>query len=140
MIKSKKALIIFWGIAFALTLFLVLIIPAQITGITVVALVFDCVGFFSQLILWLKLSRGEERAKDVFRNAPAAVVTCVYLAILFVLSILYGVFPNTLTVKTAVIANVIIMAATWLLLVALLGAKGHIQRIDSRQRDHHIEL
>ena len=140
MIKSKTAFLILWGTAFALTLFLLLIIPAQIMGITVVALVFDCVGFISQLILWLKLARGEQSATDVFRNAPAAVVTCAYLAILLVLSILYGVFPNTFPVKTAVIVNVIIMAAAWLLLVVLLGTKGYIQRIDSRQRDHHIEL
>ena len=131
MINRKTAFLILWGTAFALTLFL---------GITLVALVFDCVGFISQLILWLKLARGEQSATDVFRNAPAAVVTCVYLASLLVLSILYGVFPNIFPVKTAVIVNVIIMAAAWLLLVALQGMKGHIQRIDSRQRDHHIEL
>ncbi len=140
MIKSKKALIILWGIAFALTLILVLIIPAQITSITIVTLVFDCVGFISQLILWLNLAREKQNAKAVFGNAPAAVVSCVYLAILFVFSILFGVFPNTFPVKTAVIVNVIIMVAAWLLLVALLGTKGYIHRVDSRQRDHHIEL
>lgn len=140
MIKNKKALIILWGIAFALTLFLVLIIPAQITGTAIVALVFDCVGFISQLILWLNLAREKQSAKDVFGNAPAAVVSCVYLAILFVLSILCSAFPNVFYIKTAVIVDVIIMAAAWLLLVSLLGGKSHIQRVDSRQRDHHIEL
>ena len=140
MIKSKKALIILWGIAFALTLFLVLIIPAQITGIIIVAIVFDCVGFISQLVLWLKLAHGERSAKDVFGNAPAAVVSCVYLAILIGLSILCSAFPNMFSIKAAVIVYVIIMALAWLLLVALLGGKGHIQRVDSRQRDHHIEL
>lgn len=140
MIKSKKALIILWGIAFALSLFLVLIIPTQITGITIVTLVFDCVGFISQLILWLNLARKKQSAMDVFGNAPAAVVSCAYLAILLVLSIICGVFPNVFSIKTAVIVDVIIMAGAWLLLVALLGGKGHIQRVDSRQRDHHIEL
>lgn len=140
MIKSKKALIILWGIAFALTLFLVLIIPAQITGITIVAIVFDCVGFISQLILWLNLSRRKQSAKDIFGNAPAVVVSYVYLAILFVLSILCSAFPNMFSIKTAVIVDVIIIAAAWFLLVALLGGKGYIQRVDSRQRDHHIEL
>ena len=137
---GKKALLILWGIAFALTLFLLLIIPEQITGITIVALVFDCVGFISHLILWLNLARGKQGAKNVFWNAPVAVVSCVYLAILFVLSILCSAFPNMFSIKTDVIVNVIIMVVTWLLLVALLGVKGHIQRIDSRQRDHRTEL
>ena len=139
MIKSKRAFLILWGIVFALTVFLLLIIPTRITGITIVTLVFDCVGFISQLILWSKLARGEQNAADVFENTPAAVVTCVYLAILFVLSILSGAL-NLLSVKATLIANIIILAAVWILLIALFGVKGHIQRVNSRQRDHHIEL
>ncbi len=140
MIKSRKAFLIPWGIAFALTLFLLLIIPAQITGVTIAALVFDCVGFLSQLVLWTRLERGAPGAKDVFGNAPAAVAACIYLAILLVFSILCGAFPDMFSVKSAVIFHVILLAAVWLLLAALLGAKGHIQRVDSRQRDHHSEL
>lgn len=140
MINGKKALLILWGLIFTLTLILLFFIPEQITSVTFVFLVFDCFGFVALLIFWIRLMRGEQNAKDVFGHFPAVVVSCVYLLILFVLSILCGLSPSLFSVKSSVLINIIIMVIAWIVLVALLGAKGHIQRVDSRQRDHRIEL
>ncbi len=140
MINGKKALLILWVLVFILTLILLLFIPEQITSVSFVFLAFDCIGFIALLILWINLLQGKQDAKDVFGNFPAVVVSCVYLLILFVLSILCGSSPSLFSVKSSVLINIIVMVLAWIVLVALLGAKGHIQRVDSRQRDHHTEL
>lgn len=140
MINGKKVLLILWGLVFALTLILIFFIPAQITSVTFVFLAFDCIGFIALLILWIKFLQGKQNAKDVFGHFPAVVVSCIYLLVLFVLSILCGLTPSLFSVKSSVLINIVIMAIAWISLVALLGTRGHIQRVDSRQRDHHIEL
>lgn len=140
MIDGKKVLLIIWGLIFTLTLILLFFIPEQITSVTFVFLTFDCIGFIALLILWINLMRGKQNAKDVFGHFPALIVSCIYLLILFVLSILCGFLPSLFSVKVSILINIIVMVIAWSVLVVLLGTKGHIHRVDSRQRDHHIEL
>lgn len=140
MLKSKKALIILWCLAFALSTFLILYIPDSINSIVIISLAFACFGYVSQLLLWLRLLRTQPNAENHFRNLPIAVVSLVYLAIVSVFGIVCAVSKGSFPEKTVVIINAVALIAAWIVIVALLGTKGYIQRVDSRQKDHHIEL
>ena len=140
MIKNKWALICAWFITFALSVFLILIIPDQYTSVIIAVLIFDCIAFISQLILWLQSSKGNQSAEGIFQNAPVFVVSCAYLAIECVFNVICAALPNALPFKTVLIVNVCILAVAWIVIAALYGTKNHIQRVGSRQKNNHVEL
>ena len=138
--KSKKALTVIWCLAFTLSAFLILYIPNSINSIVTIAMVFTCVGYLSQLLLWLRLLRTPQGAEGRFRNIPVAVASGVYLASVSVLGIICSAVQNSIPEKTVVIINTIVLIAAWIVIAALLGTKGYIQRVGSRQKNHHVEL
>ena len=140
MMKSKKALTVIWCLAFALSAFLILYIPDNINRIVIIAMVFTCVGYLSQLLLWLRLLRTPQGAEGRFRNMPVAVVSGAYLASVSALGIICSAVQNSIPEKTVVIIYTVILIAAWIVIAALLGTKGYIQRVDSGQKNHHVEL
>ena len=138
--KSRKTGISIWTIAFALSVFLLLIIPNHYTGSVYVTLVFDGVAFISTLVLWLNLFKNSKSATDVFYCSPAMTVSTGYLIIQFILCIVVGILADTITVKLSLILNFILAAIMWILILSTLTSKNHAQRVDARQKNHHIEL
>ena len=138
--KSRKTGISIWTIAFALSVFLLLIIPNHYTGSVYVTLVFDGVAFISTLVLWLNLFKNSKSASDIFYCSPAMTVSTGYLIIQFVLCIAAGILADTMTVKLSLILNFILTAIMWILILSTLNSKNHAQRVDARQKNHHIEL
>ena len=140
MLKSKKALTVIWCLAFAFSAFFTFYIPDNINRIVIIAMVFTCVGYLSQLLLWLRLLRTPQGAEGRFRNMPVAVASGGYLACVSAFGIICSAVQNSIPEKTTVIINTVVLIAAWIVIAALLGTKGYIQRVDSRQRNHHVEL
>ena len=138
--KSRKTGISIWTIAFALSVFLLLIIPNHYTGSVYVTLVFDGVAFISTLVLWLNLFKNSKSASDIFYCSPAMTVSTGYLIIQFILCIVVGILADTITVKLSLILNFILAVIMWILILSTLTSKNHAQRVDARQKNHHIEL
>lgn len=140
MTKSKMALICAWFSSFMLSVFLILIIPENYTSVVITALVFDGVAFLSQFILWLKHAKEAQSAEGIFQKAPIFSVSCAYLAIEFAFSLICAAFSSALSFKAVLIINVCIFAVVWVLICALIGSKSHIQQVESRQKNNHVEL
>ena len=71
---------------------------------------------------------------------PVAVASGAYLASVSALGIICSAVQNSIPEKTVVIINTVVLIAAWIVIAALLGTKGYIQRVDSRQKNHHVEL
>ena len=138
--KSRKTGVAVWAIAFALSIFLLLIIPNHYTGSVYVTLVFDGVAFISTLILWLNLFKNSKSEADAFFCSLAMTVSAIYIAIQLVICIATGILAGTLTIKLTLILNFIPAAIMWILILSILCSKNYAKRINSRQKDHHIEL
>lgn len=138
--KSKKYGIAIWLIVFALSLVLLLIVPDRYTRSVYVTLIFDCVAFISQLILWLCQFREEITPEDSFPVSPAMTMSGVYLTAQFIVCAAAAIFAEDLAFKAALLLNIILMALMWVLILATLSTKNHTKRIDSRQKNHHTEL
>lgn len=140
MSKSRKTGVVIWVIAFALSVFLLLIIPNHYTTSVYVTLVFDGIAFISTLILWLNLFKNAESTADVFYCSPAMTVSTGYLIIQFVICIVTGILADAMTIKLSLILNFILTAIMWILILSTLNSKNHAQRVDARQKNHHVEL
>ena len=140
MSKNRKTGIAIWIIAFALSVFLMLIIPNHYTGSIYVTLVFDGIAFISTLALWLNLFKNSKSATDVFYCSPAMTVSTGYLIIQFILCIVAGILADTITVKLSLILNFILAVIMWILILSTLTSKNHAQCVDARQKNHHVEL
>ena len=58
----------------------------------------------------------------------------------FIICVVTAILNDGISLKVLLIINVILMALMWVLILAILNAKNHANRIDSRQKEHHVEL
>lgn len=138
--SRKRVGVIIWFLGFALSVFLLMVIPNNYSPAIWVTLVFDSVAFISQLFLWLTLFKGKIDAQGTFYRTPAMMVSVIYMVIQFVICIVTGVVGTMLSFKVALIINFVVCILMWILILMLGLAKEHAQRIDSRQKNHHTEL
>ena len=138
--RNRKLGIVIWAIAFALSVFLTLIIPTHYSSNIFVVLTFDVIAYIAVLLLWINLLRNTKMPDDTFYNSPAMTISTAYLAIQLILCIGIGLMVDTISFKMTLILNVVLMAVVWFLILSTIITKGHAQRVDSRQKDHHVEL
>lgn len=138
--KKRKVGIIIWLIAFALSVALTLIIPSHYTSSIYTTLIFDVIAYFSVLILWMKIFTNVNTPSDIFYCSPAMVVSTVYLVIQFIFCAMEGVLVDVITFKITLVLNIMLMAIVWFLILSTIITRDHTQRVDSRQKNHHVEL
>lgn len=140
MSRNRKLGIAIWAIAFALSVFLTLIIPAHYSGNIFTVLTFDVIAYIAVLLLWIKLLRNTNVSDDTFYNSPVMIITTAYLAIQMILCIAVGLMVDTISFKMTLIFNVVLLVVVWFLILSTIITKGYAQRVDSRQKNHHVEL
>lgn len=138
--KNRKIGIIVWIIGFALSVFLLLVIPEQRSSSVYLTLVFDIVAFVSVLTLWLSLFKQEKTPKEQFYVSPAITMSAVYLVIQFIICVAEGLLVDKISFRGTLILNFVATAVMWILILSTLITKNHAQRVDLRQKDHHVEL
>lgn len=129
--------LIIWGLLLILTLFLVLIIPKECTAQTWTVVVFDIIAFASQFITWFAKAK---TSKETFYKYPAMAISSIYLILQFVISTLTAIINTGMPFKLLLIIEVLLLVIMWVLILSILMAKDKIESLDSRQKDHHIEL
>lgn len=140
MSKKRKVGIIIWLIAFALSVTLTLIIPSHYTSSIYTTLIFDVIAYISVLILWMKIFTNANTPSDIFYCSPVMVVSTVYLVIQFIFCVMEGVLVDVITFKITLVLNIMLMSIVWFLILSTIITRDHTQRVDSRQKNHHVEL
>ncbi len=131
---------VIWFLVFAMSVFILVAVPNSYSQSIWVTFVFDVIAFVSQLILWLIIFNKSVEAKGVFNLYPIMIISSLYLIIEFIICIVTAVMGASISFKTTLIINFIIMVFAWIILLMLFLSKNHVERIDSRQKDHHVEL
>lgn len=126
-----------WGLLLILTLFLALIIPEEYTAQIWAVVVFDVFTFASQFVIWFAKAK---TSKDTFYKYPAMTVSSVYLIMQFLISTVTAIINSGISFKLLLIVEVVLLVIMWILILATLMAKDKIESLDSRQKDHHIQL
>ena len=138
--RSRKLAIVVWALAFALSIFLLFILPKHLSNSIYLTLLFDAIAFVSTLALWFALFKSNNIAKELFHVSPAITVSVVYLVIQFIICIVEGLLADSISFRMSLILNVVVMVVMWILILSTLMIRNHVQRVDSRQKDHHVEL
>lgn len=129
--------LIIWGLLLILTLFLALIIPKEYTAQIWTILVFDVIAFLSQFITWFAKAKS---SKETFYKYPSMTMSSIYLILQFGISTLTAIINTGMPFELLLIIEAILLVIMWILILSTLMAKDKIESLDSRQKDHHIEL
>ena len=137
--KNNKSLGVgLWFLALAAVHLIVFLAARELTAALLIAYGFTIFAFVSQLVLWLVIWQKTLDGKQQFLHAPALTYSLLYLVGQVVLCLIFA-FVRT-SAKTAVFVNGLTLILFWALLVLSLIGKNHIERVDQRQKNHHIEL
>ena len=134
---NKGIAFIVWLLCFGLTVALLFLLPSNITNVIYAVLIFDIIAFVSQLILWMT---GFFNKAEVFYKYPSMTVSIGYLVVQFILSLGVSFTSNVIPLKIVLILNIILLVVAWIILCLTMSSASHIQKIDSRQIDHHTKL
>lgn len=122
-----------WLLGFAAEAALLLFLTPVYTAVTWIALAFTAAAWLSQALLWRKGGDVQNR----FFCYPGMTVSAGYLLAQLVICCVFARVP--VTVKTAVFVNLLVLLIAWMLIVGTALAREHIEKVDRRQRDHHIK-
>ena len=137
--KNNKSLGVgLWFLALAAVHLIVFLAARELTAALWIAYGFTIFAFVSQLMLWLVIWQKTLDGKQQFLHAPVLTYSLLYLAGQVVLCLIFA-FVHA-SAKTAVFVNGLTLILFWALLVLSLIGKNHIERVDQRQKNHHIEL
>ncbi len=129
-----------WGLVFAFSVFLLLVIPSQYTNSIFVMLGFDVFAFFSTLIFWFIIFRSSNEPNDMAYHSPAMTVSAGYLIAQLILCAVVVALGEHFSFKVTLTVNLILLIIMWALILSTLIANNHAKRVDSRQKDHHTVL
>lgn len=129
--------LIIWGLLLALTLFLALIIPKTYTSQIWAVVVFDIIAFVSQFVIWFEKVKSQEKT---FYRYPAMVISTIYLVLQLIISTVVAVVNDAISFKAVLIINFLLLVIMWVLILSSRMARDKIESLDSRQKNHHIEL
>lgn len=138
--KSKTIGCVIWFLLFALSVFLLFIIPKEYTAVVWIALVFDIIAYVSQFALWFFSDKDSDKKNSTFNRYPGMVVAAFYLIIQSLLCIVTACTVTVMSIKLSITLNLVIMIIMWVLILMLKLSKKYIERVDSRQKDHHVVL
>lgn len=140
MAKNKLIGTVILVLAFALSVFFLFIISSEYTPVIWITLVFDIIAFGSQAILWFTLFKGQNSKEDVFYKTPAVTASTIYMVVQLVVCLVMAFVSTAVSTKLAIIVNFVVCVLMWILIIAMISAKDHAKRVDSRQKNHHAEL
>lgn len=128
-----------WGVGLLAVHLLIFCIATNFTTAIWVTYGFTLFVFFSQLILWLYLWRRPLGTKERFYYTPALLISVCHIILQTVLCLVF-VLWNSASVKVAILFNALLLLVILALLILSFLSKNHIERVDHRQKDHHVEL
>lgn len=137
--RNNKILgVLLWVIALLAVHLVIFVIPDTYTMAIWITYGFTLFAFLSQLILWIWIWHKEVSASEQFLHTPTLTVSVSYLALQFALDLLFSLISSSM--KVTILVNAALAVILGSMLVGSLIAKHSIQRLDRRQKNHHVEL
>lgn len=137
--KNNRLLgIVLWGIGLAVECLLLLCLARSYSASVWVTFGFTLFAFISQLALWLYVWRSPLNANDSFLQMPLLMLSVWYMILQAIPCLLFA-FWNA-PAQIAALVNAALTVVMWVLLILSMIAKGHIEKVDGRQKNHHREL
>lgn len=135
--KNNRILgVVVWGLGLALSLLLLLLIPKEWTGTVWVVAICTILVYLLHLALWLILQKGNLN----FHNLPSLTLSIFFLLVQTVWAIIVAFVVASISTKTAILVNVLLMIIQVFVIVLALISKNYFESINYRQKNHHTKL
>ncbi len=137
--KNNRLLgIVLWGVGLAVECLLLLCLARTYPAAVWVTFGFTLFVFLSQLVLWLSVWRKPLTAEDNFLHMPLFTLSLRYMILQAIPCLLFAFWQTA--AQIAVLVNAAISVVMWVLLILSMIAKGHIEKVDGRQKNHRVKL
>lgn len=137
---SKKIAVAVWLLGLALANLLLFVLERGITPTFWITLAFVWVAFLSALVFQIYLAKQSQTPDDGFLHIPAFMMSLIYAVAQIPISITFALGSAVIPAKAALLVQGILLIAAWAAALLSLGGNDHIQKVNSRQKDHHTEL
>ena len=138
--SNKKLGIMIWGLCFALAMVLMFCLERGLTTTFWVTLGFVCVAFLSAFVFQILAWKTANTLDKQVLHFPGILLSNIYALIQLPICIIFSLGSNSISFKASIIINAIILIVAWVLILASLVGNDHIERVNRRQKDHHVEL
>lgn len=137
---SKKIGVAVWLLGLALANLLLFVLERGMTPTFWITLAFVWVAFLSALVFQIYLAKQSKTPDDGFLHIPAFAVSLTYEVAQIPISIIFALGSAAIPARVALLVQGILLIAAWAVALLSLGGNNHIQKVNSRQKDHHTNL
>lgn len=134
----KKKLLLAWLLGLVLALTVLFLVTKSYTAVTWITTVFTVLAFGTHGYIWNKTNLSDPN--QAFLSYPGAMVSAGHLVFQLIVCIVLGFLSETISIRLALLINLIPLIIVWILILTTDIGKEHIRHVDSRRKDHHTEL
>lgn len=135
--KNNKILgAVLWALGLALSLLFLFFVPKEQTGAVRAIIICTVVVYLLHLVLWVLLQNG----RLDFHNLPALILSVLFLLVQMVWAVVVAFAAETISTKTAVSVNIVLIIIQAFVIVLALISRNHIESVSKRQKNNHVEL
>lgn len=135
-----KKLLAIWALGLILSNVLLFTIASALTTTLWITFAFIGIAYVAVLLLWLHTAKGAKTADEQFLKLPSLTASLIYLGIQIPLAIIFSLGTTVISYRIATIVHAVVLVAAWIIMIGGLAGNQHIEKVNSRQKNHHKEL
>lgn len=137
---SKKIFLAVWALGLVLANVLLFTLSQSMTATVWITLAFVWLAFLSTLAFQFLAAKKSKTPDDALLHIPAFAVSIVYEVLQIPVCLIFALGAAAIPTKAAFLTQAILLIAAWTATLLALSGNDHIKKVNSRQKDHHIEL
>lgn len=137
---SRKIGVVVWALGLALSTLLLFVLEHGMTATFWITFAFVWAAFLSLLIFQWSIVKNTATSDDGFLHIPALWISLLYEVVQIPVCIIFALRSATISSKLALLCQGTLFIIAWAAILLSLGGNEHIRRVNSRQKDYHVEL
>lgn len=101
---------------------------------------FVCVAFVSSLIFQIISWKNSETLDKQVLHLSGITISSIYALIQIPIGVVSSLGATAISTKPTILVNAVLLIIAWILILSSLVGNDHIEKVNSRQKNHHIEL
>ena len=140
MSRNKKIGFVIWALSFVLVLILMLCLKTEITPTFYITLVFVCVTFVSSLLFQIIIWKNSKSLDKQVLHLSVITISNIYVLLQIPIGIIFSIRATYISTKVTILVNAVLLIIIWILMFSSLVGNDHVEKVNNRQKNHHIEL
>lgn len=138
--RNNKLGIAAWILGLALANVLLFCLSREMTPTLWVTFGFVWLAFLSVLIFQLLVWKQTTDSDTKVLHITALSVSYIYIVIQIPICVVFAIGSGVIPWKAALLIHAVLMILAWLVIIGSLTGNDHVQKVNERQKHHHIEL